>query len=95
MRATSDSSTKSMSAGRSRIASAAARELRHVGGLTEGDAHALEHDARLVLGDRVLERDVAGDEPHEVVAGLVLEAGLVAGVGLEQAAARCGRWRCP
>ena len=44
----------------------------------------------LVVGDGVLEGDVAGGEPHLVVAGLVLEAGLVAGVGLEQAAAEVG-----
>ena len=41
----------------------------------------------LVLGDGVLERDVAGREPHLLVAAFVLPAGFVAGVGLEQAPA--------
>ena len=62
-------------------------EVRRRAARRRADAHALEHRLGLVLGDRVLERDVAGGEPHLVVAGLVLEAGLVAGVGLEQALA--------
>ena len=33
------------------------------------DAHAGEHPGRLVIGDRVLEGDVPGHEPHAVVAG--------------------------
>ena len=47
----------------------------------------------LVLGDRVLEGDVAGGEPHLLVAALVLVAGLVAGVGLVQAAVEVGHGR--
>ena len=82
-----------MSSGSTRLAMAWARSCGGVdraAGAGRGDAHALEHQRRLVLGDRVLEGDVARGEPHLVVAGLVLEAGLVAGVRLVQAAAEVG-----
>ena len=49
----------------------------------------------LVLGHRVLERDVPGCEPHLLVTALVVEAGLVPGVGLVQAAAEVGHGRPP
>ena len=49
------------------------------------DAHPVEHPGRLVLGDRVLERDVARREPHLLVTGLGFETRLVARVRLEQA----------
>jgi hypothetical protein len=50
------------------------------------DAHALQHELRLVLGDGRLEREVARGEPHLLVASLVLEAGLVACVRFVEAA---------
>lgn len=55
-----------------------------------GDAHALQHQLRLVLRDRPFEGDVPGGEPHEVVARLVLESRFVVGVGLDQAAIEVG-----
>ena len=51
-----------------------------------GDAHALEHRLRHVLGDRLLERDVARREPHLLVAAFVFPTRFVARVRLEQAA---------
>ncbi len=50
-----------------------------------GDPHALEHGVRLVFGHGVLEREVAGDEPHDVVPGFVFVAGFVTSVRFEQA----------
>ncbi len=50
-----------------------------------GDPHPLEHERRLVLGHRVLERDVARGEPHVSVARLRLPPRLVTRVGLEEA----------
>ena len=50
----------------------------------EVDSHAGEHPRGLVIGDRVLEGDVPGHEPHAIVPGEVAEAGLVTSVGLEQ-----------
>ena len=52
-----------------------------------------QHAGGQVLGERVLEGDVPGHEPHAVVAGQVAEAGLVAGVGLEQAVVDVGDGR--
>ena len=51
------------------------------------EAHAGEHGVDVDLGGGGLEGDVAGREPHVLVAGLLLPAGLVAAVGLEQAPA--------
>ena len=54
------------------------------------DAHPVEHPSGLVLGQGVIEGDVPGGEPHEVVPGLVTVPGLVAGMGLEQPAVDVG-----
>ena len=80
-----------MSSGSSRSAIICSRILamsRATAGAGRRDAHALEHQGRLVLGDGVLEGDVARREPHLLVAALVLEAGLVAGVRLVEALAQ-------
>ena len=88
MRRSIISSERSRS-GKRRSASAAARISSGVGGLPPGadDAHALEHRLRHVVGDRVLERDVARREPHLLVAAFVFPARFVARVRFEQAAA--------
>ncbi len=66
-------------------------QLGHLRGLADaGCPCARASMLGLVLGDRVVEGDVAGDEPHLLVAGDVVVAGLVAGVGLEEAAAEVG-----
>ena len=59
---------------------------RRGGAGTDVDAHALQHELRLVLGHGRLECDVARREPHLLVAALVLEAGLVACVRFVEAA---------
>ena len=63
---------------------------RRVGAGSRGDAHALEHRLGLVLGDRVLEGDVADGIPHAVVAGFLAPAGLISGVGLDEARPEVG-----
>ena len=59
------------------------------------DAHAHEHRLRHVVGDRVLERDVARREPHLLVAAFVFPTGFVARVRFEQPALQVLRSRCP
>ena len=51
------------------------------------EAHAGQHGLDVELVGRALERDVAGGEPHVAVARLLLPAGLVAAVRLEEPAA--------
>jgi hypothetical protein len=48
------------------------------------DAHPVKHSGGLVGGDRVVEGDVPGHEPHAVVAGHIGETRLVTGVRLEE-----------
>src|SRR5436309_806457 len=77
---------------RARGARTRRRRRRRRAGLSPAgrDAHALQHALGLVLRDRVLEGDVARREPHLLVAALLLEAGLVPGVGLVQASIEVG-----
>ncbi len=50
------------------------------------DAHAHQHRLTHVVGDGILESDVARREPHVVVTGLGLETGFVARVRFEEPA---------
>ena len=70
------------------MSSGRARSTSHAAGAARlAEAHAGEHGVDVDLGGRGLEGDVAGREPHVLVARLLLPAGLVAAVGLEQAPA--------
>ncbi len=96
MRPTTISRVKSMSSGSTRAAMAASAQAVRAARASLGRVSMPMRASMAAVwsvGDRVLEGDVAGHEPHAVVAGLVPEAGLVAGVGLEQAAAQVGDGR--
>ena len=56
-------------------------------GPVDPEAHAGQHRLDVQLVGRALEREVAGGEPHVAVARLLLPAGLVATVRLEEPAA--------
>ena len=74
---------------------ASRRTSSGVGGVPPGGAMPMRSSIICghVVGDRVLERDVARREPHVLVAGLVFPTGFVARVRLEQAGAGA-RARC-